>query len=145
MTTVCYRDGILASDSRATAAGWIVSDKTPKIIQRDDGTIITGTGDWEIVAQFMRMFPEKVDVKDNRAIVAHPDGRIEVFEGQGSFVLDECEDFMAWGSGMPPALAAMHMGASAERAIEIAALVDPGTGGPVVSFKIGPKLAVVAA
>lgn len=44
--------------------------------------------------------------------------------------------FWAVGSGAKAALGAMHAGASAERAVEIAALIDPYTAAPFATMKL---------
>lgn len=46
------------------------------------------------------------------------------------------DKFWAVGSGSKVALGAMHMGASAERAVEIACLVDPYTAAPISVLKL---------
>lgn len=46
------------------------------------------------------------------------------------------EEFYAIGSGAKVALGAMHHGASAQEAVEIAKLVDPYTGGEVKTMEL---------
>lgn len=46
-------------------------------------------------------------------------------------------NFYAIGSGAKAALGALHAGASARRAVEIACQIDPSTGPPVVTMRLG--------
>jgi hypothetical protein len=135
MTTIAYRDGVLAADRRAMIGDWVTVGRVSKIARGPDGSLFAATGDLAVAARFRRWVeggragdaPETG--RDSRCIVVEPDGRVLVFESDTFFVGDG--PFHAWGSGFPAALAAMHMGASAARAIEIAALLDPATGGGV--------------
>ena len=74
------------------------------------------------------------DAPDFTALMLHEDG-IDLWSehAQPEPVLDE---FFAIGSGSEAATAAMHMGASAHDAIEIAMLVDLHTGGEVHAMKL---------
>lgn len=67
-------------------------------------------------------------------VLIEADGRVREFEGTGELFVDA--PFYAWGSGMPPALAALHMGATAERAVEIAILIDPNSGGATQTLRL---------
>jgi hypothetical protein len=49
------------------------------------------------------------------------------------------EPFYAIGTGSAYALAAMHLGKSPKEAVEIAALFDPATRGPIDVITIGGK------
>lgn len=46
------------------------------------------------------------------------------------------QDFYAIGTGAAYAIAAMHLGKSPKEAVEIAALYDPGTGGPIETIEM---------
>ena len=59
-------------------------------------------------------------------IVVELNGLVWLYQGQGRFLVDG--PFCAIGCGRVAALAAMHAGCDAKRAIEIAALLDPFTG-----------------
>lgn len=132
MTTVAYRDGILAADSRGTCAGWVQPGKETKLFRLQDGRAAGVTGQWAIAKRLL-------DWIESDRSTAQPEGdarvivvgkRIEVFEDGHSYI--ENAKFMAWGSGMPPALGALHAGASAVEAVRIASLVDTLSGGKVM-------------
>lgn len=135
MTTLAYRDGVLAADRQMILSDWKVAGSASKIARGPDGALFGCTGDYAVGMRFRRWFeggregapPETGE--STRVVIVEPDGRVLVFECDSFF--EAAGPFFAWGSGMPPAMAALHMGASAERAVEIAALVDPGTGGGV--------------
>lgn len=55
---------------------------------------------------------------------------------RGERILDP---FHAIGSGAKAAIGAMHMGASAERSVEVACLVDPYTAPPIVTMTLKGK------
>src|SRR5437868_819710 len=130
MTTVVYRDGILAADSRGTCAGWITPAKETKLFRLQDGRAAAVTGQWAIAKKLLdwvqgdRSAPQP---EGDARVIAIGKGKIEVFEDGASYI--EAAKFAAWGSGFPPALGALHAGASAEDAVRIACLVDPSSGG----------------
>lgn len=134
MTTIAYRDGILAADMQAEAAGWIVPGGTKKLFRLKDGDVVGVTGDWACLQPWVawhtgdRREPFYDLGENSRVIRAHSKGLV-IYEGKGWFHFDG--PFGAWGSGWPAAVAAMHMGADAKRAIEVAMLCDPSTGGDV--------------
>ena len=133
MTTVVYRDGIVAADQRGMSNGWIMPSREEKIMRLDDGRVLSGCGSTAGIAVLMawvlgdRTTPQP---KDDCAVILFDGGAPEVFELGGSYREGEAR-FYAWGSGMPTALGALYAGASAVEAIECAAKVDPNTGGDV--------------
>ncbi|MBZ9873080.1 hypothetical protein LB542_19725 [Mesorhizobium sp. BR1-1-9] len=135
MTTVAYRDGILAADSRGTCSGWIQPGRETKLFRLIDGRAAGVTGQWAIAAKLLKWIEsdrsESQPEGDARVVVIGK--KIEVFEDGHSYI--EAAKFMAWGSGMPPALGALHAGASAVEAVRIAGLVDTLTGGRVISMQ----------
>lgn len=137
MTTIAYRDGVLASDSRATINGYVRPQRDVKLFRRGDGGVAAMTGESGGCFRLLKWIDgdRAKDQPDGdfRVILLHVDGRLEVFEGGGSYPL-ECE-FNAWGSGMSAALGALHMGATAGQAVEAAILVDSLSGGDVVEMR----------
>lgn len=140
MTTIAYKDGVIACDSRQTRGGAIVSDDVLKY-EDVDGVRFFLTG----------------SVCDERALIA-------AYFGTASTVPVECSGYVvdggklmmighddktgiwrqeldpsnpdAIGSGSPYALAAMNMGASAEDAVRAAMKRDIYTGGKIRTVKI---------
>lgn len=138
MTTIAYRDGVMAVDSRGSCSGWKVDDASQKIVRGKDGTIYAWSGDfagaWPLVQKLLQGEAIEKTPAGTRIVVLPPKGDLTVYEEAGWF--PHPRDLMcAWGSGFPPALAALYMGASPKRAVEIAAMIDTDTGGPVVVMK----------
>lgn len=112
-----------------------------KLHRLDDGRVIGLAGGVEAGLRFIEAlragrqpdFSED-DRAEFHALVMHPDGRIEEWETERFGVPVE-DPFWAIGSGRVAALAAMHMGADATRAVEIAALCDVGTGNGWVAMR----------
>jgi hypothetical protein len=138
MTTVVFRDGVLAADSQCSAAGWRQPGGMTKI-WRVKKRLVSGTGDVSRMHAFLRwvdggMKGKPPEMTEGSGIIVEPDGTVREFEAAGEMSFDA--PFYAWGSGMPAALAALYMGASAERAVEIAMLVDPRSGGATQSMRL---------
>jgi hypothetical protein len=139
MTTVAYRAGVLAADTRGTINGWITPAADRKVFKLADGRLLGFTGSFERAYPFKEWLEgggkgDKPDLSDSRAIVIQKRGPRLIYEGAGWY--EEESPFGAWGSGMPAALAALHMGASAIEAVKIAMLVDNNSGGRVISVSL---------
>jgi hypothetical protein len=140
MTTIVYRDGVLVADGRSCAGEWMLPNRPRKIVRLPDGTLATGSGEAVRIEAFMRwsramVFGLKSDSApdmgdDARGILILPDGKVRVFEGNGWYD-EDAAPFYAWGRGMPVALGALYMGATAEQAVEVACRVDPSSGGEI--------------
>jgi ATP-dependent protease HslVU (ClpYQ) peptidase subunit len=147
MTTIAARNGIVAYDSRIVGGDHVSSETTHKaMIGKRHPVIYAGAG---TVTSFMsyidylerkRKLPWEVGANwkhgdsptladDSAVLVAHKDGRVFFFEEDGWYEAKGV--FHALGSGASAAIAAMHMKASAARAVQIAIKVDPNSGGPV--------------
>lgn len=139
MTTIAYREGVLAADSRAMNGGWKQPGGVRKLRRISNGSICGGTGDLTkciAVIDWLdgnRSAPMPDHGDDWRVIELTAEGRLLVYEKGGMF--EPVVEFCAWGSGAPAANAAMIMGADAVKAVEVAAQVDPYTGGAVVFMK----------
>lgn len=141
MSTIVYRDGILAADSKAYGGkGQASPGIKVKARRLPDGTrvgvvtAIIGQGE-----RFMNWLEAGGDPTawgsgdpDLRALVIRPDGGVYLYD-DGPWPSGPIEtDRYAIGSGSEFALAAMYLGADAERAVEVAAALDQHTGGPVL-------------
>lgn len=135
MTTIAYRDGMLAADSRVTADGWIPPYRDHKIEKLPDGRLLGFSGNPYFLDEFRRWLVNDEtfrmpDLKDEaKALVVSLDGNVTLYQFTGRFEVSA--PFVAVGSGFPAALAAMYAGADAKRAVEIAALLDDNTGGEI--------------
>lgn len=142
MTTIAYKDGVLAADAIMCSGGVLIGN-AEKITRRDDGALAGGAGDASYVSAFLTWFkdgeqgppPEAREGEHSfdRAIIIRPTGAIEktieVYEPRGRFPVRAV--YYAMGSGKESALGAMYAGASAEMAIHAAIAHDPHTGGDV--------------
>ncbi|MBB1614517.1 proteasome subunit beta [Pseudomonas sp. UMC65] len=140
MTTIAYKDGVIACDSRQTRADAIVSDDCLKC-QVVDGVsfFLAGAVCDEkalIAAYFGTPSSAPVEcsgyvVDDGKLLMVGHDDRTGIWKQE----LDPLNPD-AIGSGSAYALAAMDMGASAEEAVRAAMRRDIYTGGKIRTFTV---------
>lgn len=132
MTTLVYRDGVLAADSRGTRNGMICPGAVNKVAVVD-GRLVGFVGDTAFGQRFVRDLREGREPADLEgeaiAVIVDSDGTVRVHQNATWYV--EEGPFAAWGTGLAAALGALHMGATADQAVEAACEVDPNSGGPV--------------
>lgn len=140
MTTIVYRDGVLASDSLATIGETKVHGRYQKI--RRIGDYLVGTAgsvaDGQTFVNWLKHGSEE-DPPPNgsySALIIDPRGRVREIENGSVLPVPRGAKFFAIGSGAPYALAAMYAGATAAEAVKIAAKIDTSTGLPVKVLKI---------
>lgn len=143
MTTIVYRDGILAADQRMTQGDTLISDKYKKLVRLPDGSLVAIAGRLSLTQQFVRWArkggkgsPPTGAVYDG--IWLRHDGLFVWESGDHVIKLDK-RRFYAWGSGQIAALGALNYGASAVEAVRCAAKVDLSTGGKIISAKLKEK------
>jgi 20S proteasome alpha/beta subunit len=139
VTTIAFRDGELATDSRITAGDMIVSDKRTKVHRLRDGSLMAWAGavqDAELLLRAMRKTSNAPHPKlqDISALHLRVDGSLWEYEGEAWVKQDP--GYYATGSGSPYAFAAMDAGATAKEAIRIAIKRDANSGGKVQSLKL---------
>jgi len=139
MTTIAYKDGIIAYDSRVTANGAIIYDDFEKRRERG-GVSFFGTGATGDIEDL-------VSIYNGGAIAGECDATALVVQN-GQLLLIGYSDGKVWkspvrsdrpyaiGSGVDHAYTAMDMGASAYQAVEMAMKRDTGTGGQIRTFTI---------
>lgn len=144
MTTIAYRAGIMAGDTRAYAGFNGALGQKTKIRRLPDGTLVgcssnqVGLGesvmDWYAAGAQPDKAPKASETKFS-LLVVKPDGR--AFYASDNFFLSGpiVAEFFAVGSGEGVAQGAMHAGASAQHAVEIACRVDVWSGLPVVTLR----------
>lgn len=139
MTTIAYRDGVLAADTLQTAPGGITSKCATKIGGKN-GVLWAATGDaaWcksfrDWVATGMAGDAPKAD-EESGGIIFAPGNTIIVFHRNG---VEQREGLPFWadGSGQDYALGAMQVGATAEEAVRAAAAWDHHTGGEIMVLR----------
>jgi ATP-dependent protease HslVU (ClpYQ) peptidase subunit len=144
MTTIAYRDGIMAADSRAYA-GFNANLGTKRKIRRcADGRLIgcstnqVGLGeailDWYEAGADAASCPKSAELKFVLLVVS-PDGTAFYANDDFNLAGPIEADFFAIGSGEGEAHGAMHAGASAAEAVEIACRCDVWSGLPVVTIR----------
>lgn len=145
MTTIAYRDGVVAADEQSEVNGWRNPHGAPKLF-RDPKTgavyAITGDQASATVAVKNLILGKDPKVNDNSRVIEFRSGAemaIIVHEDGACFEISPVPEFAAWGSGMPAALGALYAGASAEEAVRIAGLIDTSTGGAVQSMPVWGK------
>lgn len=143
MTTIAYKDGVLAADTLCvngyTRAGYLT-----KIARGSDGVLGGSAG----TAAFNRRFLEWITAgrvteppraetdKDSNSrdfgFIVLLDGQLELHEPEG--VLTISAPFYACGSGREIAVGAMAAGASAEQAVKVAIELDCYSGGDITTL-----------
>lgn len=147
MTIIAWDGKSIAADRRVICSGSIST--TTKIrrvkVPKKGFQVLAWAGqqaaammlfDWYMRGADPEQWPQvqQADEQWARMIVADGNG---VYEYERQPVAVRVEDaFAAWGSGADVAMGAMHMGASARRAVEIASLVEASCGNGVDSFDL---------
>ncbi|MEO1035239.1 MAG: hypothetical protein AAFX44_06720 [Pseudomonadota bacterium] len=148
MTTIVYRDGVLASDTRETFedpdCGTRYRDDCEKVFELVGGGYIAGSGDSAGLDLWLDCFnnPNNEDRRWN--LLEYQSHYVLWWDKSGLWVSDETlvlhdisgVEFYAIGSGAKVAMGALHMGADAETAVRIASQVDPYTSNIVRSYRL---------
>ena len=142
MTTIAYRDGVLAGDTQVSGG---IKTYSPKVFTTKGGQLVGGAGDLVSVLVFVdwvgRPKSERPDLShddDFEALVISPDGGVEWWDNTLRPV-PVPEPFYAIGSGELAAMGAMERGASAEEAVEAGIKWDSQSGGTVVAVRLKSK------
>ncbi|AXP04273.1 proteasome subunit beta [Pseudomonas fluorescens] len=133
MTTITYKDGVIAYDGRQTRSDRIVSDSAPKCKVVDGVSFFLSGAVCDekalIAAYFGTPSPTPVEcsgyvVHGGKLMMVGHDDKTGLWKQELDLANPD-----AIGSGAPYALAAMDMGASAEDAVRAAMKRDIYTGG----------------
>jgi 20S proteasome alpha/beta subunit len=140
MTTIAYRDGVIAADTGMTVGGSRLG-RIVKIARNESGALAGAAGSAGYNAKFLDWFrggavgdpPEARETERSfdRGVVFHADGVIDIYEPTGVF--HATAPYFAFGSGRPEALGALFMGATAEQAVRAAIEHDEATFGEVLT------------
>lgn len=143
MTTIAYRDGVLAGDGRVTQSDMVVSSDTRKVHRLKDGRLFGWAG---TAAQAEELLVALRKGKETPVLASLQALLISLDSGGGSsptvsYYEDgvwrvEREKFYALGSGSAFALGAMDHGATAAEAVKIASKRDVSSGGKVRTVKL---------
>lgn len=160
MTVICVRDGVMASDSRATIeseAGGIRYVHCEKLYTIPElGVVVGVAGDGFAALRFLEWYRTKPTKKgkkkrddylvigeaDFSALVLHKDGKLEEYDRWliPEEVILGVNQYYAIGCGAKAAMGAMAMGADARKAVEVTCGIDPLCSLPVVSVDIKKDL-----
>lgn len=139
MTTIAYRDGILAADSQVTN-GSSRSAQTARKIRRIGKALIAGCGYIGELEAFVDWVAGGMEGKDplrggeTSCMLIVKNQPPVMFGATGPWPFTT--DYMAMGSGEDFAFGAMHAGATAEQAVAAAIAHDVYSGGPIVTLKL---------
>ena len=143
MTTIAYRDGIIAADSQQSWDSH--KTKCEKLFRATDGSVIGTSGDTFSSMMFVDWYNNKRRTKPDLTLIdIEEDFLCIILKKDGLWTVNKFfhmvkdrneQDMLAIGSGAAAAMAAMLMGASAEKAVEIACKVDLYTGGDIKVMK----------
>lgn len=144
MTTIAYKDGVMAADTRAYAGFNTSIGEKRKVRRLADGTLVgcstnrVGFGEAIIDWYSRGVDPDKHPTAGETKfalLAVKPNG--DGFYAYDDFLLSgplraPC---FAIGSGEGAALGAMYAGATAERAVEIACDIDIWSGRPITVLR----------
>jgi 20S proteasome alpha/beta subunit len=142
MTTIAYKDGIIAYDSRTTSADIITNDHANKGRWIEDCFFVFSGSlcDYDQLVELYFGRSDRFKHIEASAVVYDKSGQlwftsIDANEGLWKERLD-LDTARAYGSGTCYALTAMDCGRSAVQAVRMAALRDCKTGGQVRYFDV---------
>ena len=142
MTTIAFRDGVVAADTGMTRAYGGRSGTTIKIVRNAAGDIAAAAGDAGYAAVFLRWFmageagPPSLPDKEGGVGTIYRAGKpttLTTFEPSGGFDIEAA--YFAIGSGCCEALGAMFAGADAPTAVRAAIAHNNGTYGEVTVLR----------
>src|SRR5450830_142601 len=139
MTTIAYKDGIIAYYGRVTAGSAITYDDYDKCIERDGVKFILSgyTADYQRLIN--AYFGEELTNIGAGALVVDSEGVWNIGHNDGEGVWKSvvlADKPYAIGSGSVHAITAMDMGASAYQAVEMAMKRDSCTGGKIRTLPV---------
>ena len=140
MTTVAYKSGIIAYDSRFTCGDIIEDDHADKRIDRDGKTFfLSGScSDWEYLIDSYINGKAVKDKIDAKCLVVDSGNLYSAAVSDGELwkCIERAGNPIAIGSGKNFALAFMDTGMTAEEAVRATCNRDIYTGGTIRTFKI---------
>lgn len=144
MTTVAYRNGFVAADSRVIRGEMIAPEEAQKIWRVSHGGVAAIVGTMIIMDDAKlwldagkKGWERPKFPSDNTYVVEFlTDGTILEHSADGDCETKPMFGYYAWGSGRDFAYGALAQGATAFGAVEIAAKFDLNTGGTIRQLKV---------
>lgn len=152
MTTVAFRDGVLAGDSRYSETT-VGATRGPKLFRKKVGKrdVLLGIAGGDIFAAMLFIDWYGTTNDSLYKTITALDGDafdILIWDGKKLFEANSCcrpceieEPYYAIGSGAVHAITAMDCGKSAAQAVQMAMKRDPATGGRIVTMTLDTKKA----
>lgn len=140
MTTIAYRDGVLAADTQISQNDRIIGHAI-KIRRLPDGSLLGFAGDTSVGQKLLQVEDHaqalhfQFDKDAGDGILVSPTGEVHHLEYNG-----HCQvtgDYFATGSGWQIALGAMAAGLTARGAVELAIKHDVYSGGDITVLELG--------
>lgn len=137
MTTIAYRDGVLAADTLATSNG--LRDDYGTKVWRVGKVLVAAAGTRALCLKFREWVAAGMDGEspfakgDGNGIVVS-DAGIVCWSENGCWPVGQ--PFYALGSGYQVAMGAMEMGATAEDAVRAAIKWDTSSGGEITALPL---------
>lgn len=148
MTTIAFRDGQMAGDSRFNCAEGVTTGS--KLFRKKVGKkehLIGFAGDVYCAMVFIDWYgTDNKELLKQIHAMSHDDFEVLIWDGRK---LSSCnylcrplvlqEDYFAIGSGGPYAITAMDCGKTAAQAVQMAIKRDSNSGGRIITMTIGEK------
>lgn len=134
MTVIAWDGKTLAADKRGTVAGMAY---TVTKIHRVPGGLVAFSGGGAHAAELLRWFqgdrnpatyPRREDDEGAGTVLVDQAGQVFMYAAASPFPEQIESPFFARGCGRDYAMAAMHLGCDARRAVEVACVFDVGCG-----------------
>lgn len=112
---------------------------TPKL-RKLRSSVIGAAGEWKQILEFYKRLKSKKALENEADVTAIELRRDGIWIYESTIIPVRIEQpFFAVGTGAGYAIAAMHLGKTPKEAVEIAALFDPCTRGPISVVQLGKK------
>lgn len=143
MTTIAYRDSMMAADSGCFDSS-LYQGQVDKLWILPSVGLIGCCGEIGAMIRFVDWLKDGGDRKrkpslpddcEFESMIVNPDGRVAHYD-RHLVPIRVANDFHAIGSGRKLALGAMMAGASADKAVEIACQYDNGSREPIKTIRL---------
>ena len=137
MTTIAARFSTLEIAADSMIIGEDTHYATQKL-RNKRSSIIGAAGEWKHVLEFYKRLQARKSLENDCDISAIELRRDGIWVYESTIIPTRIEqDYFAIGTGSGYAIAAMYLGKTPKEAVEIAALFDPCTRGPITVMSLG--------